>query len=102
MSDHPLCCDCCDCLNGSGGLVLAGAGVVHTGELATAQGWFAMRRERRRQQMRGAHLRWQQRHPQAARAVKRRCWDKNRNKYNAARNEKRRADRAAEKERAAA
>ncbi len=26
MSDHPLCCDCDGCLNGAGGLVLAGAG----------------------------------------------------------------------------
>ena len=25
---HPLCCDCCSCLNGSGGLVLPDAGVT--------------------------------------------------------------------------
>lgn len=28
MSDHPLCCDCEDCLNGAGGYVLPGAGVT--------------------------------------------------------------------------
>lgn len=27
-TSHPLCCDCDGCLNGSGGLVLPGAGVV--------------------------------------------------------------------------
>lgn len=28
---HPLCCDCDACLNGSGGLVLPGCGVVQQG-----------------------------------------------------------------------
>jgi hypothetical protein len=89
-------------LNGSGGLVLAGAGVVHTGQLATTHGWFAAIRELRRRQMRDAHLRWQKRYPERAQAAKRRCWDKNRDQYNAARNEKRKAQRAAERERTAA
>lgn len=29
MNEHPPFCDCDGCLNGSGGLVLPGAGVVH-------------------------------------------------------------------------
>jgi hypothetical protein len=28
MNDHPLCCDCDECLNGAGGYTLPGAGAV--------------------------------------------------------------------------
>jgi len=100
LNQHALCCDCDECLNGTIGLVLVGAGVVRT--VAEERGWFDQLRERRRRQMRDAHLRWQQRHPQLARAVKRRCWDRNRDQYNAARNAKRKAERAAARERTAA
>lgn len=37
---HPLCCDCDGCLNGSGGLVLPGAGVA-----VAEQSYVAVRRE---------------------------------------------------------
>jgi hypothetical protein len=45
--------------------------------------------ERRRRQKRAAHLRWQKRHPELARAGKRRTWARHGEKYAATQRAKR-------------
>jgi hypothetical protein len=46
VNSHPLCCDCDTCLNGSGGLVLPGAGVVVATGVPAVPGAEKVARER--------------------------------------------------------
>jgi hypothetical protein len=66
MAEHPLCCECDACLNGTSGLVLEGAGKTKPDELASAAA-LVRQDELRRHRAIYARGRARRRNPEASR-----------------------------------